>query len=80
MAQDELGKGLSLAARIGVELAVTIIVGAFLGYLLDRWLSTGPWLMLVGLLLGTVAAFRNLYRVLSREMGDSKKDSDGKSA
>ena len=74
MARDEFQKGLSFAARIGVELAVTIMVGALLGYGLDRWLSTRPWLMLVGMLLGTIAGFRNLYRVLSRQGEDSKKD------
>jgi ATP synthase protein I len=73
MARDDLGRGLSLAARIGVELAVTLLVGGFLGYLLDRWLSTLPWFMLVGLLLGTIAGFRGVYRVLSREEEKSKK-------
>ena len=78
--QDPFRQGISMAARIGVELAVTIVVGALLGYGLDRWLSTRPWLMLAGLLLGTIAGFRNLYRMISPEGKDSKKDDDGKSA
>lgn len=68
-----------MAARVGVELAVTILVGALLGYGLDRWFSTRPWLMLVGLILGTATAFRNLYRSLGPPP-DSKKGNDGKSA
>ncbi|MBI3610311.1 MAG: AtpZ/AtpI family protein [Nitrospirae bacterium] len=78
--QDPFRNGLSLAARIGVELAVTIVVGALLGYGLDRWLSTRPWLMLAGLVLGTVAGFRNLYRALGPPVSNSKKGDDGKSA
>ena len=74
MARDEFQKGLSFGVRIGVELAVTIMVGALLGYGLDRWLTTRPWLMLVGMLLGTIAGFRNLYRVLNRQEENSKKD------
>ena len=65
MAGDDFQKGIALAGRIGVELAVSIVLGAFLGYWLDRWLSTSPWLMLGGLLLGAAVGFRNLYRVLN---------------
>lgn len=73
VARDDFQKGLSLATRIGLELAVTILVGALLGYALDRWLSTRPWLMLVGMLLGTLVGFRNVYRAIS-EYDDSKKE------
>jgi ATP synthase protein I len=73
VARDDFQKGLSMAARIGLELAVTILVGALLGYALDRWLSTRPWFMLVGMLLGTIAGFRNVYRAIS-EYDDSKKE------
>lgn len=77
--QDPFRQGISMAARVGVELAVTIMVGALLGYGLDRWLSTRPWLMIAGLLLGTIAGFRNLYRMIGSEGKDSIKDDDGKS-
>lgn len=76
--QDPFRNGLSLAARIGVELAVTIVVGALLGYGLDRWFSTRPWLMLVGMVLGTIAGFRNLYRMIRPPVSNSKKGNDGK--
>lgn len=72
MAKDDFQKGISLAARIGVELAVTVLVGALLGYGLDRWLSTRPWLMLVGMFLGTIAAFRNVYRVINQNENSKK--------
>jgi ATP synthase protein I len=78
--QDPFRQGLSMAARVGVELAVTIVVGILLGYGLDRWLSTRPWLMLVGMVLGTVAGFRNLYRAISPPVSNSKKGKDGKPA
>jgi ATP synthase protein I len=73
VARDDFQKGLSFAARIGLELAITILVGALLGYALDRWLSTRPWFMLIGMLLGTIAGFRKVYRAIS-EYDDSKKE------
>lgn len=55
---------LQLAARFaaaGLELAIAIVVGYFGGRYLDAWLGTTPYLSYVGLLLGIVAGFRNLF-------------------
>jgi ATP synthase protein I len=73
--QDPFRQGLSMAARIGVELVVTTVVGAFLGYLLDSWLGTRPWLMVVGVLLGAAAGFRSIYRMANPgDQTETKKD------
>ena len=36
------------------------------GYLLDRWLGTSPWLLLVGLLVGVCVGFFGLIRLIRR--------------
>lgn len=64
--QDEFRKGLSFAARVGMELVAATMVGAFLGYLLDRYLATKPWLMVVGVVVGAIAGFLNVYRFVQR--------------
>ena len=64
--QDEFRKGLAFAARVGTELVVATMVGVFLGYLLDRYLGTRPWLMVVGLVIGAIAGFLNVYRFVQR--------------
>ncbi len=43
---------------IGVEFVGAVLIGAFIGYLLDRWLGTAPWLMIVLLFLGFAAGLR----------------------
>jgi ATP synthase protein I len=55
--------GLGLAMRIGTELVAAIAVGAGVGYVLDMWLGTKPWLMIVFFLLGSAAGMLNVYRV-----------------
>ena len=63
------GKQTSSVARIGRgadaawEAVASAIAGIGIGYLLDEWLGTGPWLLLAFMLLGCVAGFRRLLRL-----------------
>lgn len=58
--------GLSgVAFRIGAELVAAMIVGVGGGLLLDRWLGTAPWGLVVLFLLGAAAGVMNVYRALA---------------
>ena len=54
---------LGLAFRVGVELVSALAVGLGIGWLLDHWLGTRPWLMLAFILLGGAAGILNVYRM-----------------
>lgn len=54
--------GMGRAMRLGTEFIAAILVGAVAGYLLDRWLNTSPWIMLVLLLIGFAAGVLNVVR------------------
>ena len=56
-------KGYGQGSRVLAELIGAPIGGGVLGWALDRWLGTKPWLMLVLLVLSIVVAFRNIYRI-----------------
>jgi ATP synthase protein I len=47
---------------VGLTLVISTVLGLWGGYVLDRWLGSSPWLMLVGLLLGIASGFINLFR------------------
>ena len=64
-AARERGRGLSLALRVGIELVAALIVGVGMGLLLDSWLGTGPWLLIVFFVLGAAAGMLNVYRAMS---------------
>ena len=54
-------------------------IGLAMGYYLDKWLGTDPWLTLIFLLLGIVSGFRNIFILTSRELRRqerSEQDSD----
>jgi ATP synthase protein I len=50
---------------LGVEFAVTVVLGLAAGYYLDRWLGTKPWLLMVGVVLGGVLGFYGFLRRLT---------------
>jgi len=49
--------------RAGVEIVAALVVGVALGWSLDRWLGTFPWLFLVFFVLGSAAGIMNVYRL-----------------
>lgn len=44
--------------------ASSLIAGTLLGYFLDRWLGTEPWLVLVGILVGAYAGFLRIWEYI----------------
>ena len=48
--------------RLSTELVGGVLLGAALGWLLDRWLGTSPWGLIVLVLLGFAAGVLNVMR------------------
>jgi ATP synthase protein I len=68
-----LGQAISLGVRVLTEFIGPIIVGALIGWRLDVWLHTTPFLLILLLGLGAAAGFRNVYRLAAppgRKGGD----------
>lgn len=56
---------LGRAMRLGSEFIAAVLVGAGIGYALDEWLGTRPWIMLVMLLIGFAAGILNVTRAVA---------------
>ncbi len=56
-------KGYAQGARVLAELIGAPLGGGIIGWVLDRWLGTSPWLLLILLALSIVVAFRNIARI-----------------
>jgi ATP synthase protein I len=68
----ELGK----YSALGLEMAISVVIGMGIGYYLDRWLGTGPWLTIVWIGLGFAAGVRSLYRAAVRSGKDLEREEE----
>ena len=53
---------LGIAMRLSSELVAAVFVATFIGYYLDKWLETRPFLMILFFFLGTVTGILNVVR------------------
>jgi ATP synthase protein I len=59
-------------SSVGLEVALAVIVGFFVGHWLDERFDTAPVLMLVFIVLGTASGMLNLYRGAKRAMREQE--------
>jgi F0F1-type ATP synthase assembly protein I len=67
--RDSLGQG--------IDAVMTIVVFFGIGFLLDRWLGTTPWLSLVFVVLGAIGVF---YRLKAAYLAKMDAPADQQSA
>lgn len=60
--QQEINRKSGLAYAAAFSLFAAVAGGLVIGWLLDRWLGTRPWLLVTGIVLGSAAGFYELIR------------------
>lgn len=64
--QVRLWRQLAGLSSLGITFAASIAIGTAIGIVLDRWLGTSPWLMILFFVFGVAAGFTNLLKDLKR--------------
>ena len=47
-------------------------IGLFIGYYLDKWLGTSPWMTLIWLGFGIASGFRNIFILTRRALREQE--------
>jgi ATP synthase protein I len=76
---DGYGSAMGLAMRAGGEFVAAIIVGGFIGWLIDTWLGTKPGFLIAFFFLGVAAGVVNVIRATNPSR-KARPSSDAKSA
>ena len=63
------------ASSVGLQLVISTFVGFAIGYFLDRFFKTSPWLTIIFLIIGIVAGFLELLRIARKQNGPDKSNS-----
>lgn len=67
------------ASSVGLELAVSVLIGLFFGRWLDGRIGTAPWMMVLFLCLGFAAGLRSIYRfVLQADRDAARAEAEAK--
>jgi ATP synthase protein I len=54
------------AFKLGTELISAVLVGTIIGFILDTWFDTKPWLIILFFFLGSIAGILNVIRVAKK--------------
>ena len=76
--RKELFRELGKYSALGLEMAISVVIGLAIGYYLDQWLGTSPWLTIVWIGLGFAAGVRSLYRAAVQSGKNLEKDEEEK--
>ena len=63
---EKRGSFLGNAFKLGTELFAAVAVGTIIGFILDSWFDTKPWLLVIFFFLGAAAGMLNIIRVANK--------------
>ena len=63
---EKRGSFMGNAFKLGTELVAAVGVGTIIGFILDSWFGTKPWLIIIFFFLGAAAGMLNVIRTANR--------------
>ena len=63
---EKRGSFMGNAFKLGTELVAAVAVGTIIGFILDSWFDTKPWLIIIFFFLGAAAGMLNVIRAANR--------------
>ena len=67
---EKRGSFMGNAFKLGTELVAAVAVGTIIGFILDSWFDTKPWLIIIFFFLGAAAGMLNVIRTANKMQGE----------
>ncbi len=58
----ETSSNIGVAFKLSTELVSAVAVGTIIGFILDNWFGTKPWLILIFFFVGVIAGIMNVVK------------------
>ena len=68
--KEKRGSFMGNAFKLGTELVAAVAVGTIIGFILDSWFDTKPWLIIIFFFLGAAAGMLNVIRAANKMQKD----------
>ena len=63
---EKRGSFMGNAFKLGTELVAAVAVGTIIGFILDSWFGTKPWLIIIFFFLGAAGGMLNVIRAANK--------------
>ena len=63
---ENRGSFMGSAFKLGTELVAAVAIGTIIGFILDSWFDTKPWLIIIFFFLGAASGMLNVIRTANR--------------
>jgi len=67
---EKRGSFMGNAFKLGTEFVAAVAVGTIIGFILDSWFDTKPWLIIIFFFLGAAAGMLNVIRAANKMQKD----------
>ena len=62
ISKQSSSSNIGVAFKLSAEMVAAVIVGTIIGFILDNWFGTKPWLILIFFFVGVIAGILNVIR------------------
>ena len=62
ISKQSSSSNLGVAFKMSTEMVAAVVVGTIIGFILDNWFGTKPWLILIFFFVGVIAGIHNVIR------------------
>jgi len=76
LSQDkrEVVKSLLSYSSLGIEMGLCVAIGIGIGYFLDKYFTTSPYLTIIFMFFGIIAAMKTIYQLMKKLERENESD------